>query len=549
VQIAGAPPSPTRAGGALRLAPALVLAAGLGLSAAFVASVPDEVFFSGDAGVKLLVTRQLAAGDLATELHLAAPAWIRSLWDRGLYPFQRPFVYRVDGRWIPQYPPWFMAVSAPLYAAMGWRGLYVLPLLALWATWLVLLGLCRGTGAGPAATALALAALVVASPLTAYGGMFWEHTLGVALAFGGLALFAGPGAEAAGPRRALAGGILLGLSAWFRSEHLCLAGLAVAAAWIGPRPAVGPSGRWRFTAGVAATVTALFALNTVLYGGPLGVHARQVLEGFSLAGRVRDAATVLGELLVGLADHFPLAFVAVIAGAIAVAPRLPLRPPEAEGEGGGEGGGPSGLRFFLALSVAYVLLVPAILPGPQLHGEGGKQWGPRFLLVAVPMLCWVGVLAARALWPRAGRAGRLAMAAVLAAGIGWGVYVNVDGGLRFVGGDYRERIAPMLRLVRADRAEVVAVSTDSVAAELVSTMDRKAFVLTPAPEALGYVAATALANGQDRMLFLSNLGEEITGENTFAFRGREGSMRGAVRARFGLYTVNELRLSWRDAPR
>jgi len=113
-----------------------VIALGLAPSIAQQCAIPDEVFYSGDGGMKALLAKQFARGDWHADLRLPADPWVEALWRDGLYPFGPPFVYADGERWLVQYPVPFMALSAPFYRWFGFRGLTIVPLLGLWLAWL-----------------------------------------------------------------------------------------------------------------------------------------------------------------------------------------------------------------------------------------------------------------------------------------------------------------------------------------------------------------------------------------------------------------------------
>lgn len=62
--------------------------------------IKDETFFSGDGGLKFVLTKQLSLGNFRFDLDLPAVTWVRNLWESGLYPLgtEEPFTYRQDGR-------------------------------------------------------------------------------------------------------------------------------------------------------------------------------------------------------------------------------------------------------------------------------------------------------------------------------------------------------------------------------------------------------------------------------------------------------------------
>ena len=342
-------------------APLGVIALGCAWLIGLLSSIPEEVYFSGDGGLKALMVRQLLAGDWAPWLALDEPRWVRALWDQGMYPFRPPFVHALEGRWYSSFEWAFPTLSAPAYALAGDRGLYALPvlgLLAVWARFVVLLRTLR-VGAVPSTVALAL--LVFATPLTFYAATFWEHTPAVALAFAGYAdlLLLERDARRS---RALRAGLLLGLACWLRPEAMVFGACALAAQLpSSQRRAVAMAG-----ASFAAVLGVYFVFNRATYGEWLGVHAIQVLE------RPQDSATRLTEAI-GLAgglrdiwlEHMPLTWAALALVGTTLASRSPL--------------GAIARRTVVVMLLAFlgtVIVVP---------NNGGMQIGPRYLLLLVPL--------------------------------------------------------------------------------------------------------------------------------------------------------------------
>ncbi|MBW2206937.1 MAG: hypothetical protein JRG79_08490, partial [Deltaproteobacteria bacterium] len=253
----------------------LLLVAGVLFTLSLQFSRYDEVFFTGDGGVKTLMVRQFATGMWQADLQLRADPWIRELWGRGLYPFGPHFVYEIEGRHYIQYPLLFPVLTAPFYKWFGFRGLTVLPLAGVWAVWAVFLLLCRRRRIESVSTAFGLAGLIFASALTLYSAMFSEHTLAVALSFAGLTLALPQMGRGTTQRDLLIAGLLLGFSVWLRPESgIFVMGAMAALWWIGVRL------RHLVSLGIAASVPmALYiATNQWLFGRPLGLHGMQALE-------------------------------------------------------------------------------------------------------------------------------------------------------------------------------------------------------------------------------------------------------------------------------
>ncbi len=473
-----------------RLAPTAVLVAGALFSLALVTTTREGVFFSGDGGLKFLLVRQLAQGNWRADLRLAAEPWVGELWQRGFYPFEPPFVRELEGRRYVHFPIFFPLLTAPLYRAFGHAGLYVIPLLSLWCVWLVFLRFCAGAGVPAPTRAAALAGLAFSAPLTLYGAMFWEHTLAIALAFSGIALLLTQDAATPAPRRAFLGGALVGLSVWVRSELVCVAGVLFLTVVLDRRLGHGRSERrWGLVA-LALALVALAGVNLVLYGYPQGVHGLQVSEPLGAWTRVANAGLNLVSLLTLLIRTFPL--IVPLAACVLLAARVREVREWRDGRG----------SILAGLAFLAIFLIPVVLPTPETHGDGGKQWGPRYLLIAIPLACatlaFLGrPLAALRAWAR------WVLAAALGLAFVGGAYENCWRGTRLLAQDYRERILPVVRFVRADPARLVAAADSYIPQELAATMDEKTFLFVRSPRALNRLGEAALRQGVTRFLYVS----------------------------------------------
>jgi hypothetical protein len=309
----------------------------------------------------------------------------------------------------------------------------------------------------------------------------------------------------------VAGAALVGISAWFRSEHLLLAAVLGALALASRPLGLGVRRRGLVVAGLLAPILALLAANAAIYGHPLGAHGLQVAQSLGASVRVSNAFATAGALLRLLGGYFPIAIPAAVIAVVAMT--RPAAPPA---------------RLLAWASVLYVLLLPAILPRPETGGEGGRQWGPRFLLVVVPMVCaMVPIALSRTLTRSPGSAGRerlkafaLAALAVAAAA---GLWRNSWVGPRELRDDYATRMLPLLEAVRADRAVAVAASEQFAPQELMALSGEKRFFFVKTPEDLERLGAAVLAHGDGRYLFLSD--QVVSGEGPFTHEGRRYQLR------------------------
>jgi len=471
-------PAPASRGGERwRLVALAVCAAGAALVCWIVLQVPGEVFNNGDGGLKALLARQIARGRFAVTLDLHAEPWVRELWTRGHYPFEPPFVYATPSGPISQFPFLFPALSAPFYAVFGFRGFYVVPVLSLFALWLVFVRAARHAGVPGWAVATALAALVLSSPLTLYGAMYYGHTLAVLVLFWGTVTVALPGERS---RAALlAAGALAGLAPWLRSEAWCMAGglcLLAAVRAVRERRLV-----WTwFPAGVAVAVGGNLACNRLLYGRWLGLHGEQIFGYLSLRQQLLRGAHHLGVTLRELGAFYPLTLVVIAAVVALVVARRPI--PAGAGE--------------LALLALFDLATTPFL----LLSADSLDWGPRYFLVLMPLLALMLALLLPAL--AAVTRWRVAMACVLGVALLAGARKNCVEGSRMLLVNYRERVWPALVEVRRWPSRVVVTNHQYGSMELESLLDEKAFLLVDDPRELAEVARVLAARGESPFLFL-----------------------------------------------
>lgn len=461
--------------------PLLVLTAGLLLSLFLFLQVPDEVFVNGDGGIKLLLARQFLAGQWGVDLRPPAEPFVEELWRQGYAPLDEPFVYVIRGRYVQCFPPFFSLITAPFYAGFGFRGLYVVPVISGWIVWLRFWWFGRKIGLGWQELAIGLATLIFASPLTVYCAMYWEHTLAVALAFCGiveliLAIDARP------PRwRLAAAGVLLGLAGWFRPENICFAAAWLAASLVVLRQA-GKLREWTIgLLGVGAALAVFFAINFALYKHPLGAHSFSVIRQDSFWEHLRgESLPLLLPLGWDLLTHMPPAVFAVV-----LAIWFWFRPSSR----------PLVLLNMLILTVLlYWLAVPFIVT----H-SGGVQWGPRYLLNAVPLLA----LAVAITWQRLVEQGRLRTAfGLLTPLLIWGSYVNCVDGTEYLRDRYHNQLLPALEFLRQRDEEFVVINHQYVAQELASAWDRKKFLRADGPEQFVAVATALRDHGINRFLLI-----------------------------------------------
>jgi len=103
----------------------------------------------------------------------------------------------------------------------------------------------------------------------------------------------------------------------------------------------------------------------------------------------------------------------------------------------------------------------------------GKRWGPRYLLILMPIISWLGTLMLDATL-RILRAGwRYAGSALFVLLFILGTYRNTYLGTVSLRDDYGERVLPALDLVQQHESRVVAVARQWISQELEAASDRK----------------------------------------------------------------------------
>ena len=455
-----------------------------------------DVFFAGDMGLKLLQVKQFQAGLLHFNLDLPAPDWAGDLWNQGLYPFHPEFVYQLDGQKFIHYPFLFAWLTTPFYAWLGFWGLHLIPLVSVWVVWLIGYRLCQRLEFTNLQTSLAILSLAPASPLTLYSSLFWEHAPAVALAMGGFGLIWLGFRENISIFRAGAAGLLIGISAWLRPEILCLAvGLIMLFPFLGFFK-LNLKHRWIIALSAVTPIVLFFLTNYLLYGHPLGLQGRQVVEG-RVIGREAGGFSLIGQMLnaVRMAEnmgrltlvYFPVAFAAPLI-------RF-LKPRNSRPAWLGE------YDLMLVLCALFFAGTAVILP---LGAWDIKQWGPRYLL---PLVCILALCSGKIpeLLKQTSPFKKKAGIALLTVALGWGLVINSYYAAAKLSRDFSTRIKPTLELLNAAPEPAVAVSIQHIAQELAALIGPKTFFLAKNPQALEKIASAVKTNNMNSFIYIRHI--------------------------------------------
>ncbi len=359
--------------------------------------ISPGVYFSGDGGLKALLAKQLATGELRFDLITPTATWINDLWNSGLYPYEPPFVYNVEGKYFITFPYTFPLIAAPFYALFGERGLYLISLFSTWIIWLIFYWVCQKIKLKYFTISLGLTALIFTSYLTIYSAMYWEHTLAVALCFAGISLYTISNyPQERNNTTAIISGILIGLSVWFRPEFLSmvalLSGIVIFAAWKFfiqefadkifkiKEFATLAAKKEIFIASMVMTVCCFFISNKLIYGHALGIHGIQAVEKIALSDRLLGAWLNFTQMSLALPEYLPVILFPVLYISLFLISLFIFKNSKIKFN--------QGLFTVVFLtSILFIVGVAILVPvGTAGLIPGGKQWGVRFLLILVPVI-------------------------------------------------------------------------------------------------------------------------------------------------------------------
>lgn len=490
------------------LLPILIILAGILFSIFLQTQVSEGVYFSGDAGLKALLAKQLSAGTFRFDLVQPKENWVQELWKAGLYPYDKPYVYNLADKYYITFPFTFPLITAPFKAVFGFRGLYLVPLVSTWTIWFLFYSFCRSLNLKSFEISLALIALIFASPLTIYSAMYWEHSLAVCLALAGTILFFQANQQKEiSIFQLLIGGILIGLSVWFRPEFLCWVAIFIAVIYFFSLSQVmsgeGKDRKIRlkqflflskfhrlFVFSAIATIGLFFLLNQLIYNHPLGIHSIQVVEKISFGQKLKDVTTSFLQLGRAFFTYFPLAFLLLTYPLLRAIKRRKYKP-EIE-------------LVVICLIVFFFLIGVSFLVPPGTAGQipGGKQWGARFLLFLIPIVILVVIkdlAEIKKLFPAFSGVVKLL---VFSTFLITGIHLNTYQATVFLQKSDRE-IAPAVQFLQKTPAKAIAVSHQFVAQTLEASVSQdRWFFLVENQKQLEQISQALRSQKQEKFIYI-----------------------------------------------
>jgi hypothetical protein len=473
--------------------PIFVILLGIAFTVFLMVQIPEGFYFSGDAGLKAKLAQQLAQGTGRFDLIPPPQPWVQDLWQKGLYPYSPPYVYRLSDRYFITFPYTFPLVTSPFYRLFGYWGLYIVPILGTWVTWVLFYGACRILKFSDHLTTLGLGVFIFASPFTPYGVMYWEHSLAVALAFSSIVLllwrFHSITNSLVSQLISIVSGLFLGLSIWFRPEFLCLVGLfgfICLAQEISKLRFVDSFLRkinvssfpklisypYYFIFSTVISTSLFFVSNYFIYGHYLGIHGIQVVEKASFIQKLQNMSVGFRDMGLVFILFMPVVCFVFFYIFALMSDHKRLRPSFTL------------LNIYLLsliLIASIAFLVPAGTAGSI---PGGLQWGSRFLLILVPILILATVQILNLILIHCQRWIRYVGIALFSMLVFLGIYKNTFEGSVYLYNAYQNS-APAIDFLAENPESVVAVSHQFVSQIFESaTQDKKLWFIVETPENL-----------------------------------------------------------------
>ena len=486
----------------------LIIGGGILFSLYLQSQVADGVYFSGDGGLKALLAKQLASGELRFDLAVPEALWIQNLWNGGLYPYEEPYVYQVAGKYYITFPYTFPLITAPFYALFGYRGLYIIPLVSCWVTWIVFYWDCLQLKLNNLVTALGLICLIFGSYLTVYSAMYWEHTGAVALAFSGLSLWFFNHCQPS-VIKSIFSGFLIGLAVWFRPEFVCVVIIMVGLACFTAiyfkipnflaidrqqiQPILFPIKQQLILAiSSILTVAAFFVTNKIIYGYAVGIHGIQAVESVPLSDRLLGSWQNFTAMSLSLAQYLPIVFIPILYFIFYLIQKISSR---------------SFIKFPILYSITYGAIISFIIGVSLLVPvgtagliPGGKQWGVRFLLMLVPVITLFATVQLQQLWSQKNLKYIAIFIVVLSAAIG--INKNIVQATEVLVKN-NEVTAPAVEFLQTDPNKYIAISHEFVGQAIeAATVDEEVFFTVDTVPELIQFSQALIEQKQDRFTYI-----------------------------------------------
>lgn len=274
------------------------------------------------------------------------------------------------------------------------------------------------------------------------------------------------------------------MSVWFRTEQVCLVGVICAALFVFRRLRDDYKHKVALICGMLLPILLLAAFNQGVFGHPLGARSLWVSDKLRLYGRIERSRRILQSMCTELLVYFPMVLFPAAGIVLSLLSRRVTLPRH--------------VRIQFWGSVAFILSVALVLPN-----SGGKQWGPRYLLLLTPIASLLTGAVMETVLGSVGVWGRRFAIAILLLLFGLGFYRNTCLGAPSLRDDYRGRVLPALDLVAEHESRIVVVAHQWISQEMESILDRKVFFRTLSADDLGRLAVALVDHGHRDFLYLT----------------------------------------------
>jgi hypothetical protein len=282
-----------------------------------------------------------------------------------------------------------------------------------------------------------------------------------------------------------------------------------------------------FVISMIATIAVFFGLNTLIYHHPLGMHSVQIVEKFSLLDRLSEGLNNFKEMGRDLFYYFPIAFFTILylPFSLVLKKRIKLT-----------------ITMKIVYIICFLFIVAVALMVPP--GAGGKQWGPRFLLVIMPLIALVAIIELKFI-RRIARFGlRYIALAIFCVLFLIGVYINTYQGTEFISENY-QRISPAIQFLRSQPDNVVAMSHQYVAQVLEAGVKNKVFFKAENAQDLKSLGEALIAQGKQKFIYMCyprrpcEIPEERPEELKFSLKDQTFTIKLSPLGKFGIYPTYE----------
>jgi hypothetical protein len=516
--------------------------------------VSEGTYFSGDSGLKSLLTQNVASGNWGFDIHFYEPLWVKTLWGQGLFPYYYPFVYQLLGKYFITFPYTFSLITAPFYIFWGYRGLYIIPMLATFGIWILFYLLCKKIDLGLISVGIGLLILIFATNLSLYSAIYWEHTLAVFLSLAGFYwMFPKKGSQTISIRDAVLGGVFSGLSVWFRPEQIFLvifmSLISLGALIKISKPDllrylntgkmseyIGKSG-WIYPLCSFLTLLLYGLTNWLIYHNFFGVHSIQVInQQMSLIKRI---LIFIGNLQLMTVGQYSLFLYAPIV-------LLPLIYLFLNWIKRGKVKSEQDWNIWCLFCPLFLLGVAILVPA----GAGGRQWGPRLLLFLVPLMVllftWQLDHLLKIPIKVYGITGKIGLGVVLIA-VGVGIIQNPIRGTDFLNQTYSQEKSTLTEL-RFEEEPVVAISNQFLAQLFQPSVSRNIiFIKAETDDELSMLCKALVAQNLHSFSYICysfdcKLFELHQKSKQVIQNGVEYNLKMVNAREFGIYTIFDIQL-------